>query len=378
MTDVLKILILEDFEEDADLLKINLKRQGVVFEAVVVDNREDFEKQLTCFNPTVVLSDHSLPQFDSNLALEVCREIRPEIPFILVTGTVSEEFAVLSLKRGADDYILKSNLTRLSSAIFAALAQREGELKRKQAEESLKTQNKELTKINAELDSFVYRVSHNLRAPLTSVLGLIQLSKLNGVSPAETERYLGLMEQSILKLDLTVRGILEYSQNTRKTLEYAPVDLDKVITDCIFNFRYLDRFDSIDITTKVSQKVPFHSDALRLTFILDNLISNAIKFSKKTSEEPRFIKISARVDETQAIFEVEDNGIGIEPEYLGKVFDMFFKIFESGAGLGLYIVKETVERLNGSISLRSEPDKGTLFTVELPNQLQADEGNITG
>ncbi|MEQ8414277.1 MAG: hybrid sensor histidine kinase/response regulator [Imperialibacter sp.] len=363
----LRILILEDFEEDADLLKINLKRQGVVFEDVIVDNRDDYVTQLIDFKPDLVLSDHLLPQFDSTEALKICREEMGDIPFILVTGTVSEEFAVLCLKQGADDYILKSNLARLSSAIYNAINQKEGERKRREAEANLKKQNRQLKKINGELDSFVYRVSHNLRAPLTSVLGLIQLSKLNGVSQSEVEKYLSLMEQSIVKLDNTVRGILDYSQNTRKTLEYVAVDLDKVITESIFNFRYLERFESIDILKDIKQDVPFHSDALRLTFIFDNLISNAIKFSRKLTDEPRFIKIRATVDEKKAIVSVEDNGEGIDPEYRNQVFNMFFKTSESGAGLGLYIVKETVGRLNGNITLDSEPGKGTKLTIQIPN-----------
>ncbi|WP_339810546.1 hybrid sensor histidine kinase/response regulator [uncultured Imperialibacter sp.] len=366
----LRILILEDFEEDADLLKINLRRQGVVFEDVVVDNRDDYVRQLTDFCPEVVLSDHQLPQFDSTEALQICREKTDNIPFILVTGTVSEEFAVLCIKQGADDYILKSNLTRLSSAIFSALNQREEERKRKEAEEILREQNKELTKLNGELDSFVYRVSHNLRAPLTSVLGLIQLSKLNGVSPSEIEKYLSLMEQSIVKLDHTVRGILDYSQNTRKALESEEVVFVTAIDESISNFRYMERFDAISIKKEIDQTTDFHSDTLRLAFIFDNLISNAIKFSKKRTEEPPFIRIGVKVGKEKAVIIVEDNGIGIEPEYTRKVFDMFFKMGESGAGLGLYIVKETVARLKGSIALSSEPDRGTTITIELPNQLQ--------
>ncbi|CAD5274648.1 MULTISPECIES: ATP-binding protein [unclassified Imperialibacter] len=370
MSDHLKILILEDFEEDADLLKINLKRQGLLFESVVVDNRDDYVRQLVAFCPEVVLSDHQLPQFDSTEALQICREKTDNIPFILVTGTVSEEFAVLCIKQGADDYILKNNLTRLSSAIFSALNQREEERKRKEAEENLREQNKELTKLNGELDSFVYRVSHNLRAPLTSVLGLIQLSKLNGVSPAEIERYLGLMEQSIVKLDHTVRGILDYSQNTRKALESEEVVFDTVVDESIANFRYMEKFDTVSIRKEIDQTTAFHSDTLRLAFIFDNLISNAIKFSKKLTDEARFVRIAVKVAKEEAVIVLEDNGIGIEPEYIGKVFDMFFKMGESGAGLGLYIVRETVERLKGSIVLTSEPDKGTTITITLPNQLQ--------
>jgi signal transduction histidine kinase len=371
MDSPLKILIVEDFEEDADLLKINLRRQHVLFESRIVDNREDFLKELDEFIPDLILSDHQLPQFDSHEALQLCREKFDSIPFILVTGTVSEEFAVQCIKEGADDYILKSNLARLSSAIKAAINQRHAERKRKEAEEELKWQNQELIKLNGELDSFVYRVSHNLRAPLTSVLGLIQLSKLNGVTPEESGNYLALMEQSIVKLDNTIKGILDYSKNTRKELQYEEIDLGHVITECISNFRYLDGFELINITQAVRGQAPFFSDTQRLTFILDNLISNSIKFSKVLTDDPGFIKVTAEITAEKAVIAVEDNGEGIEPEHLGKVFDMFFKTSPVGAGLGLYIVKESVEKLGGRVDLKSERDKGTQVTVEVPNQLKA-------
>ncbi len=366
MESPLKILIVEDFEEDADLLKINLRRQNVLFESRIVDNREDFLKQLEDFIPDLILSDHQLPQFDSHEALRLGREKFESIPFILVTGTVSEEFAVLCIKEGADDYILKSNLARLSSAIKSALHQREIEKKRREAEENLKKQNQELIKLNGELDSFVYRVSHNLRSPLTSVLGLIQLVGLEENVSENTSNYLKHMQTSIVKLDNTIKGILDYSQNTRKELELIEIDIMKVIDDSLSNFRYLQGFDRIKITRAINDPVPLYSDSLRCTFIFDNVISNAIKFADLTKPAPS-IALGVDISIDRFKITIKDNGVGIEPEYLPKVFDMFFKTSERGAGLGLYIVKETVEKLGGKISLRSERGKGTSIKIEVPN-----------
>lgn len=368
MSSPLRILILEDFEEDADLLQINLRRQGVLYESVVVDNRTDYVDQLAAFRPDIVLSDHLLPQFDSTEALRLCREKIPDMPFILVTGTVSEEFAVLCLKQGADDYILKSNLARLSSAIYNALNQREEERKRKEAEESLKNRNIELLKINGELDSFVYRVSHNLRAPLTSVLGLIQLSRMPGTSNEEIGKYLNLMENSIMKLDGTLKGILDYSQNTRRKKEFSRIDIKKLVADSINNFRYMAGFETINIIRSISADAPLYSDPLRLTFVFDNLISNAIKFANHSPGHYPFVKIQVSVTPSQLLIAIEDNGVGIEVSYLNKVFDMFFKTSEVGAGLGLYIVKETVDKLDGSVVLKSERGKGTTVKVQVPNR----------
>ena len=121
MSKALRILMLEDTPDDALLIQMILKRAGLAFESKVVDNREDFTRQITEFNPDIILSDHQLPQFISSEALEITRSHFPFMPFILVTGAVSEEFAASIIKAGADDYLLKGNLTRLSLAINQAI-----------------------------------------------------------------------------------------------------------------------------------------------------------------------------------------------------------------------------------------------------------------
>lgn len=169
--------MLEDIPEDAGLVERLLRKDDIDFSLLRVDTREDFEEALDAFKPDIVLSDHALPQFNSIEALKCVKNRNLELPFILVTGNVSEEFAVNSLKMGASDYILKSNLSRLPMAIRHAIRQFEIDARRKRAEHNLRKQNEELIKINQELDNFVYSVSHNLRAPLMSLLGLVQLAQ---------------------------------------------------------------------------------------------------------------------------------------------------------------------------------------------------------
>src|SRR6185369_16229642 len=155
----LKILMLEDLPEDAGLVERTLRKEGILYTMSRVDTKEEFISSLRELGPDVILSDHSLPQFNSAEALKICRRVGLQIPFILVTGTVSEEFAVNCLKMGADDYVLKANLTRLPSAITTALKKRDEEKKRKIVEKALRQQNEELIKINRELDHFVYSTS---------------------------------------------------------------------------------------------------------------------------------------------------------------------------------------------------------------------------
>jgi signal transduction histidine kinase len=337
------------------------------FETRQVDTRESFLRALKEYQADVILSDHSLPQFDSIEALALSKEHASQVPFILVTGAVSEEFAVTCLKDGADDYVLKSNLARLPNAIRNALKQREAEEAELRAAQALQSQNAELKKINKELDSFVYSVSHNLRAPLMSVLGLLDLAKHEN-HKTELDLYFSMMETSIHKLDETVKEILDYSRNARQNLSIEKIDLGKMIDDHFDKMQFMPGSQSIQRIITIEEKANFHSDSYRLSVIMNNLISNAIKYHDPQKEQS-FIRISVTVDEEKATMIFEDNGIGIEERYLDKVFDMFFRGTEKnkGAGLGLYIVKEAVDKLNGKVSIQSRVGQGTLFSLELPN-----------
>lgn len=364
----LRILMLEDLEEDAALIERVMKRQGMKFVSKRVDAREEFHDALTSFQPEVILSDHSLPQFNSLDALQICSSMELNVPFILVTGTVSEEFAVNCLKQGADDYVLKSNLVRLPTAITNALKQRQHAEVRRRADLALKEQNDELVKINRELDSFVYSVSHNLRAPLMSVLGLVNIVSIeNKPDQNGINRYLEMISESIHKLDDTLKEILDYSRNARSELNFETLDLQELIDSSFLRLAYIDGSQSITKRVEVAGSVKFVCDRYRISVILNNLISNAIKYHDPQKES--FINVSATVNEEEAKIEIVDNGIGIPEELQRRVFDMFFRATEKseGAGLGLYIVRETVEKLSGTITVESHFAKGSRFTLRIPN-----------
>lgn len=364
----LKILLLEDLEEDAGLIAHSMKKGGLQFETKRVDTHDEFVDAIRNYGPDVILSDHSLPQFNSIEALKICRRLSLPVPFLLVTGTVSEEFAVSCLKQGADDYLLKSNLTRLPSAIENALRQRELQRQRRNAESTLRSQNEELVKINRELDSFVYSVSHNLRAPLMSVLGLLNLVKKEDESNENRYgSYFGMMDHSIKKLDETLKEILDYSKNARNELQLSEVKLDELITDTFKRLQYIEGSDHIVKHVSVNHDVLFVSDVNRIGVILNNLVSNAIKY--RDENKACALHITAEVQQTHATLIMEDNGIGISNQLIPKVFNMFFRATEKseGAGLGLYIVKETIEKLGGSVEVSSVFGEGTRFTIRITN-----------
>ena len=369
MQKELKILMLEDLEEDVGLIERTLYKQGISFVSKRVDTRDEFIHALESFTPDVILSDHALPQFNSLEALTICRSQHVDVPFILVTGTVSEEFAVSCLKQGADDYVLKSNLVRLPSAIQNALKQRHHEHKRKKAELALRQQNEELVKINKELDSFVYSVSHNLRAPLMSVLGLINLVQAeNKKEEPELNGYFDMMQQSVHKLDDTLKEILDYSRNARSGLNIELVDIQKMLEDSFERMMYMEGSEHIRKGISVKPNALLYSDPYRLSVIINNLVSNAIKYRdpKKRQSE---IFIDAAISDEKLVMVFRDNGIGISADYIKKIFDMFFRATDrsEGAGLGLYIVKETVDKLHGVITVESVLGEGTTFQISIPN-----------
>jgi PAS domain S-box-containing protein len=238
---------------------------------------------------------------------------------------------------------------------------------RKLFEKSLQHQNEQLKKINSELDKFVYSVSHSLRAPLTSVLGLINVIRIDKVDP-QVNIYLGLIEKSILKLDETIQEINDYSRNARFGLNIREVDLQKLLQDIIEPYTSADRAAKIKIETSFQAAFPFYSDAERLKVVINNLLSNAVRYYDEAKACP-LVMIRINITPEEAFIEVEDNGIGIDSQLTDKIFNMFFRASEksTGSGLGLYIVKETVDKLKGNITVASEPGKGSMFTVQLAN-----------
>ncbi|MGE0587890.1 MAG: ATP-binding protein [Cyclobacteriaceae bacterium] len=366
----LRILFLEDTPEDAELVERALRKEGLNFELFLADTKDEFTRAIREQSFDVILSDHSLPQFNSSEALTLCRRLGIEVPFILVTGSVSEEFAITRLKEGADDYILKTSLQRLPTAIINAVQQRRHKVDRLEAELALRSQNEELIKINQELDSFVYSVSHDLRAPLRSLLGLLNISKRDGRPRDQIyDQYFEMMEESIHKLDSTLKDILEYSRNARRELNLERIDFRKVLKGVVSKLEYMQGFDKLNIEIKFEgDNVPFISDSHRLSVVFSNLLSNAIKYCDPQKERCE-LEITVRVFPDEATITFKDNGIGIHESILPKIFNMFYRGTElsEGAGLGLYIIKETMLKLRGNIDVTSQYGVGTTFKVGIHN-----------
>jgi signal transduction histidine kinase len=239
---------------------------------------------------------------------------------------------------------------------------------RKLAEENLINKNTELEKTNVELDRFVYSASHDLRSPLTSILGLVYFIEIESKAP-EIVGYANMIRSSINRLDAFIKNIISYSRNNRAELEIIQIPLIETLNGIVVALHNMEDAKGIKIEVDIDEQYPFYSDLFRFTTIMENLISNAIKFHGH--DVSSYVKITGKSEKDYLYLRIEDNGIGIPSEHLHKVFDMFFRIWGqiAGSGIGLYIVKEAVEKLQGFIEVVSEEGKGTSFIVTLKNQI---------
>lgn len=242
---------------------------------------------------------------------------------------------------------------------------------RKNAEVRLEEKNRELQKANSELDRFVYSTSHDLRAPLKSLLGLINITEKSAAPDDQSLRdKLKMMNRSVTKLDDFIEEILHYARNARLDVAREEIDFEEMIKEIDGNLKFIDGAKGLKLKMEIDQKGKFISDTRRVNVILSNLISNAIKYQDLTKDN-LLLNIVIHSNERNAHIEIEDNGIGIEEQNQQRIFEMFYRAttLSTGSGLGLYIVKEVIEKLAGSITLESELKKGTKISVVIPNLL---------
>ncbi len=225
----------------------------------------------------------------------------------------------------------------------------------------------ELKTRNEELDNFVYKVSHDLRAPLSSTLGLIHLAKLEG-RDANLRQYVELIEDRINQLDRFITDVLSHSKNLKQEVVNSEIDFRQIIDISFENLNYLPGADIIHQEVTID-KCKFINDRWRVSEVMRNLISNAIKYLNPEIDNP-YVKISIKITSETCEICFEDNGIGIVEELQPRVFEMFYRAteFSEGSGIGLYIVKNAIDKMGGSIKLESTQHEGTKFYISLPNK----------
>ncbi len=202
MKKELKIIFVEDMDSDIDLIYRELKRSGIIYISEHVKTAEAFERALERMEPDIILSDYSLPSFDGLSAYRIKQKKYPDIPFIIVSGTIGEENAVALIKEGVTDYALKDKLFTLSSKIARALDDTKKKKEKRIADETLRIQNEKLFEI-ADLQS------HQVRGPISTILGLIEIFNLDDPNDPINAGLIRDLRQVSTGLDKVIRLIVE-------------------------------------------------------------------------------------------------------------------------------------------------------------------------
>lgn len=272
-------------------------------------------------------------------------------------------------KKSGDFFYIRLNITPvydLQGHLVNFIAIQQDITVQKMSEKRMIEQNEELIKINQELDQFVYSISHDLRAPLLSIQGLLGLMRIEEWE-GDNREYLNLISESTRRLDQTILEILNYSRNARMDLEFAPFNLKRGIQNILSDLGSMRRDVETSLTWSGAELV--HQDEVRIGVLLKNILANAIKYSKR-GEGQATVQVRVAVGKEDFSITVIDNGEGIDAAHVDRVFEMFYRATRSspGTGLGLYISKEIADKLGGQISLVSDAGKGTEVTITLPQQ----------
>ena len=237
----------------------------------------------------------------------------------------------------------------------------------KQREINFQEKAESLGNANRRLEDFVSGATHDLKAPLASILGLLQVFRLEDDTDQQ-ESYLQLIEKSIHRLDKLILEVIDYTKNVHQAVSREKIDFHSLLSEVLESMEYMEHASEIKKEISITQSAPFFSDTHRLNVILNNLVSNAYKYSS-THRRQGFVQIEIEATAKKVHIQISDNGQGIPEAQLGKIFDRGYRASNegaSGSGLGLYFVKEAIDKMGGTVHVSSSLGQGTCFTIDLP------------
>lgn len=357
----IKVLYIDDEQNNLNGFKATFRFDYTVYLAVNI--QQAYEQLEAHPDINIILSDQRMPDKTGAQFFEEMRERFPQPVRMLITGYADIESVIDAVNKGHIFRYIKKPWT--DTDIRAAIE--EGH-KFYLTNSLLISKNQELQSAYDELGKFAYSVTHDLRGPLLSVIGALDLAKTMD-SLDELREIFGMMDAAVRKLDEFVRNTHEYYNLKRGKLEFEELDFNIIINDMVAMFRIAGTMDNINFTYKVSQAGPFISDGMTIRIILNNLLSNAFKFQRR-SEPEKMVDISVDATPERALIEVKDNGIGIHENHINNIFAMFYRATseEPGSGFGLYNVKDALNKLNGTIEVISKVNEGTTFKVIIPGR----------
>lgn len=356
----IRVLYLDDEENNLRSFKAAFRRDYEVHTAIT---SEEAFKIVKTVKPHVIFSDQRMPVTTGVEFFNAVRQVFPEPVRILITGFTEVNDIIDAINKG---HVYRYITKPWSEAEIKVAIENAYDLYCTKRE--LEKKVEDLEKTNHELNRFIYSASHDLRSPLATILGLVRVARLE-ITDELPISYMDKVEVSVQKLDLLVSHIIDYYKNSKALDQNIKINIEELIEDVVETIKSDRGSSDAMVDIEIEQGEDFIGDEFRLRIILSHLITNAIKFKRPDQNQAR-VQLQFYCNKENARLVVKDQGIGILDEHMEKVFQMFFKtkMQESGAGLGLYIVKEALDKMNGTINVISKPDRGTEFIIDLPNK----------
>jgi two-component system, sensor histidine kinase and response regulator len=355
----ISLLYVDDEEDNLLSFKAAFRRKYEVFTAI---SAAEGLRILNENSISVIIADQRMPKSTGVEFFDIVRIAHPDPIRMLITGYADLDAVIDAINKGQIFRYIKKpwNDLEVEMAIKNAY---EVYSTRKQ----LKNNVQELERTNDELNKFVYSTSHDLRSPLVSIMGVLNLAKMEK-SVEDPNGYMGMIETCVSKMDQFILKVIEYYRSNRVDEIIEAINLRALCDDIIQLCRMQNPAIKFEIT--INQEMEFYSDAFRLSVILNNLLSNAVKYQKPEELNP-VVKVKIDVREKDAIIIIEDNGVGIIEDHLNNIFKMFFRSASTatGLGIGLHIVKEALTRIGGEITVESTFGLGTSFSLRVPNRV---------
>lgn len=371
MKKPLKVLHVEDSQEDSELVEEMLRRDGLECEIKRVETRGELFEALERSNCDLILSDCTLPAFNGLQALEVAHALKPQVPFIFVSGTIGEETAIKSLQNGATDYVLKHRLSRLVPAVRRALTEAEERNIRREMEKRLH-QARRLEGIG----TLAGGLAHDFNNLLQVFKAHIALLSLEAGNPEQIAKIAETLDKAADRGSGLMRELLVFARKTEANL--SSIDVSLRINETVDMIR-ASMPSHVTLITKLEEGLPhIFADPGQIDRILTNLIVNA----KDAMPQGGTVTISSEVvqfdpapphswqsdDVLYFCLKVADTGIGMDEATRLHAFEPFFttKPLEKGTGLGLSVVFGLMQVHNGFIDVQSKPGEGTTFSLFFP------------
>lgn len=353
------VLLIDDEPNNLFSFEVAFRKEFRVITAESVAEARDILSKETVH---VVISDQRMPTETRAEFLRWTRMEYPNVVRILMTAYEELSSVIEAINIGHIYYYIAKPWEESEVRIWVNKA-----FERYKSNQLLKQRNEQLEKAYNELDQLIYSASHDLRGPLTSILGLSQLIRTEKLTPNQ-EGYLKLIDNSVTKLETILNGLAEFSKVHGLYEDFKLVKSEEFL-DAVVEKLYLVEPDlkEINLERNIIQEGEFYTDAARLEVVLFNILRNAVHFRHADHKAAKVI-VSMDIKPDKAVIAVEDNGIGIEPDHIDNIFRLFYRgdSRSRGAGIGLYAAKESVQAMGGSLKVESESGVGSKFQITLP------------